>query len=173
MADPSAPVPAAAADCDEELEIELVNPDQELAALITWVSELSKLAVDLSERCINLDNSGLSKLALNVTRHCLDLHGERLQSLVAEQVPRVVRLKVDAAISEVRSGRGDNQPWYVVWVGCQPGLFATYEEANDQVNSVPNTGRRRIVGRVSALAYYRHLYDTDQVMRLDLVPGVA
>jgi hypothetical protein len=55
MADPSAPLPAAAADSDEELEIELVNPDQELAALITRLSELSKLAVDLSERCIDLD----------------------------------------------------------------------------------------------------------------------
>lgn len=54
MADPSAPVPAAA-DSDEELEIKLVNPDQELAALVTRVSELSKLAVDLSERCIDLD----------------------------------------------------------------------------------------------------------------------
>lgn len=55
MADPTAPVPTADTDDSSELEVKVVNPDEELAALVTQVSELSKLAVDLSERCIDLN----------------------------------------------------------------------------------------------------------------------
>ncbi|KAJ7714238.1 hypothetical protein B0H14DRAFT_2644520 [Mycena olivaceomarginata] len=51
------------------------TPAQEWAALISQVAALSKLAVDMAERCINIDahlDKVLSKIALSVTRNCLD-----------------------------------------------------------------------------------------------------
>ncbi|KAJ6614468.1 hypothetical protein B0H10DRAFT_1950603 [Mycena sp. CBHHK59/15] len=48
------------------------TPEQELAALVSQVAALSKIALDM-------------------TRHCLDIN---------EKLPRVVRAQVDAAIAE-------------------------------------------------------------------------
>ncbi|KAJ7301353.1 hypothetical protein DFH08DRAFT_978831 [Mycena albidolilacea] len=100
------------------------NSKEELAALVSQVTALSKLAVDLSERCINVDDKALSKLALEVTRHCIDIHNK---------IPHVVRVQVDAAVAfyhnaptffeniaptpdemdaEYPPGREDNQAWY-------------------------------------------------------------
>ncbi|KAF8187857.1 hypothetical protein K438DRAFT_1972561 [Mycena galopus ATCC 62051] len=134
----SAPVPNAA------------TPDLELAALLTQVTALSKLAVDVTHWSLDLNDKALSKLALDMTRHCIDIN---------DKLPRIVRAQVAAALSELRAalgfyqgiaptpsqldalfppGRGDNQTWYVICIGCQPGLYATPEEADDQVLGVPD-----------------------------------
>ncbi|KAJ7792841.1 hypothetical protein B0H14DRAFT_3498762 [Mycena olivaceomarginata] len=147
------------------------SPEEELAALVTQVATLSKLAVDLSEQCIDADDKALSKLALEVTRHCIDIN---------DKIPRVVQVQVDAAVAVFRKtpafyeniaptpdemeveyppGRGDKQVWYVVCVGRQPGFYTTYEEAEDEVDGVPRGHRRRVPGRIAALAYYRQMYE--------------
>ncbi|KAJ6548274.1 hypothetical protein B0H10DRAFT_2101155 [Mycena sp. CBHHK59/15] len=140
------------------------TPEQELAALVSQVAALSKIALDM-------------------TRHCLDIN---------EKLPRVVRAQVDAAIAEhtpatafyeetaptpdqleaqFPPGRGDSQAWYVVCTGRQPGLYASADEADEQVSGVPHQHRRKLTGRGPALAYYRQLYELGQVMRLTEIPG--
>ncbi|KAJ7866847.1 hypothetical protein B0H14DRAFT_3442239 [Mycena olivaceomarginata] len=129
-----------------------------------------------------LVDKAMSKLALDMTRHCIDL---------TDKIPRVVRAQVEAAVAEVHppvafsqgiaptpaqleaqfpSGRGDNQAWYVVCIGRQPGLYATADEADAQVLGVPDQYRRKVVGRIPALAYYRQMYDLQRVMRLTEIP---
>ncbi|KAJ6528818.1 hypothetical protein B0H19DRAFT_1083162 [Mycena capillaripes] len=142
------------------------TPKQELAALIAQVAELSKTALD-------------------VTRHCIDLN---------ERIPRVVRAQVDAAIGQLTPapafvqgvaptpaeleaafppGRSDSQAWYVVCVGRQPGMYATFEEADAQVLGVPGQKRRKMTGRGPALAYYRQMYAQNDVMLLREIPGLV
>jgi hypothetical protein len=68
------------------------NSKEELAALVSQVAVLSKLAIDLSDASMStvgffffgfppylthlVVDKALSKLALEVTRHCIDIHGE-------------------------------------------------------------------------------------------------
>ncbi|KAJ7774397.1 hypothetical protein B0H14DRAFT_2965332 [Mycena olivaceomarginata] len=166
MANPTSQAPTAA------------TPQQDLAALVSQVAALSILAVNITQRCVDTEEKAMSKLALDMTRHCIDL---------TDKIPRVVRAQVEAAIAEVSPptafvqgvaptpaqleaqfplGRSDNQAWYVVCIGRQPGLYATPDEADAQVLGVPNQSRRKVVGRVPALAYYRQMYDLQRVMRL-------
>ncbi|KAK7040426.1 hypothetical protein R3P38DRAFT_3180138 [Favolaschia claudopus] len=64
-------------------------------------------------------------------------------------------------------GNGDNQTWYVVCVGRMPGLYPDADSANAQVLGVPDQSRRKVSGRVAALAYYRQMYEDNKVMRLN------
>jgi hypothetical protein len=44
------------------------------------------------------------------------------------------------------------------------------EEAEDEVTGVPRGYRRRVPGRIAALAYYRQMYDQGKVRRLNEEP---
>ncbi|KAJ6494479.1 hypothetical protein C8R45DRAFT_927658 [Mycena sanguinolenta] len=159
------------------------TPEQELAALVSRVAAVAKLAVNVSNRCLDVHDTETSKLALEITRQCID---------IGDKIPQVVRTHVDAALEDARpptpafyeyvaptpaevdekvpEARSDNQTWHVVCVGRQPGLYATYEEADDQVRGVPDQSRRKVVGRDPALAYYRHMYEHGKVTRLTETP---
>ncbi|KAF8190202.1 hypothetical protein K438DRAFT_1971082 [Mycena galopus ATCC 62051] len=134
----------------------------------------------MSHRAVDLEDKVLSKLALDMTRHCIEIH---------DKLPRVIRAQVDATLGESRAfyqgiastpaqlealfppSRGDNQTWYVVCIRCRPGLYATSEEADAEVLGVPDQSRRKVTGRVAALAYYRQMYEQQKVMRLTEVPN--
>ncbi|KAJ6596598.1 hypothetical protein B0H10DRAFT_2232385 [Mycena sp. CBHHK59/15] len=141
------------------------TPDEEMAALLAQVAALSKLALD-------------------VTRHCININ---------DQIPRVIRAQVDKAVAEIHPaspefvlgitptpdeleakfppGHGDNQTWYVVCVGRRPGLHATSEEADAQVLGVPHQFRRKKDSHVEALAFYRHKHSLGEVMQIsEVVP---
>jgi hypothetical protein len=49
-------------------------------------------------------------------------------------------------------------------------LLSPSDEADAQVLGVPDQSRRKVVGRVPALAYYRQMYDLQRVMRLTEIP---
>ncbi|KAJ7312216.1 hypothetical protein DFH08DRAFT_822254 [Mycena albidolilacea] len=174
---------------------DLPAPAQQLDALLADVSALSKLALDIVQRSINLDDKVVSRLAVDLTRHSVAINN---------QIPQVVHSHVDVAIAEIRRtlsftvsfpisveilpaarvfyqgtaptpaeldtlfplGQGDNKAYHVVCVGQAPGLYDTVEEANEQVHGVPAQNRRRVVGRLSALAYYQQMFDAQRVMAL-------
>ncbi|KAJ7886565.1 hypothetical protein B0H14DRAFT_3431142 [Mycena olivaceomarginata] len=158
----SAPVPTA------------TSPEQQLEALISQVTAMSMLAVDFSERCIDVHDKEMSRSALDIARQCIDINAK---------IPRVVRAHVDAAVDELRSptpafyehiaptpdeiaasvptGQGDNQMWYVVVLDAD--LACMPPHAEDEVRGVPRGSCRKVLGRVSALAHYRQMYDTGKV----------
>ncbi|KAJ7801178.1 hypothetical protein B0H14DRAFT_3783990 [Mycena olivaceomarginata] len=174
---------------------DLPTPAQQLDALLAEVLALSKLALDIVQRSIDLDNKVVSKLAVDLTRHSVAINN---------QIPQVVRSHVDAEIAEIRRtlsftisfpisvdilpaarvfyqgtaptpaeldtlfplGQGDNKAYHVICVGRAPGLYDTVEEANEQVNGVPAQNHCRVVGCLSALAYYCQMFDTQKVMAL-------
>jgi hypothetical protein len=50
-------------------------------------------------------------------------------------------------------------------------IYLCSDEADEQVTGVPHQHRRKMTGRVPALAYYRQLHGLGQVMRLTEIPG--
>ncbi|KAJ7863779.1 hypothetical protein B0H14DRAFT_2574719 [Mycena olivaceomarginata] len=188
----SADLPTTAA---PDQQTDLPSPAHQLDALLTDVSALSKLALDIVQRSIDLDDKVVSKLALDLTRHSVAINN---------QIPQVVRSHVDAIMANIRHtlsslyhslspvdtlsaarvfyqdiaptpakldalfppGQGDNKAYHVVCVGRVPGLYETVEEANEQIDGVPTQSRRRVVGRLSALAYYRQMFDAKKVLAL-------
>ncbi|KAJ6479854.1 hypothetical protein C8R45DRAFT_1156097 [Mycena sanguinolenta] len=152
------------------------SPEQELAALVSQVMAMSMLAVSFSRRCIDVHDKEMSKSALDIAQQCID---------ISTKIPRVVRAHVDAAEDQFRpptpafyehiaptpdqmdarlpAGRGENQVWYVVCVGRNPGLYAAADDADEEVRGVPNHSRLKVTGRAAALAHYRQMYDNGKV----------
>ncbi|KAJ7834045.1 hypothetical protein B0H14DRAFT_2591104 [Mycena olivaceomarginata] len=110
---------------------------QQLDALLAEVLALSKLALDIVQRSIDLDDKVVSKLAVDLNRHSVAINN---------QIPQVVRSHIDAAIAEIcpahvfyqgtaptpakldalfPPGQGDNKAYHVVCVRRAPGLYDT------------------------------------------------
>ncbi|KAJ6452168.1 hypothetical protein C8R47DRAFT_1229514 [Mycena vitilis] len=133
--------------------------------------------------------AALSKLALKMTALCIDV-GERLPHVIQAQVDAKVAAALDAAMpsdpavefyrsagptpdeidAQFPQGRGDNQEWHVVCVGRNPGLYATSTEADSQVLGVPHQARKKKDNRQEALLYYRTQHGLGEVMRVSEAP---
>ncbi|KAJ7801657.1 hypothetical protein B0H14DRAFT_3489314 [Mycena olivaceomarginata] len=107
------------------------------------------------------------------------------------KIPHVVRVQVDAAVAlyhnaptffeniaptpdqmdaEYPPGRGGQSSVVHRLRWTPAGFYVTFEEAEDEVNGVPCGYRRRVAGRIAALAYYRQMYDQGKVRRLNEEP---
>ncbi|KAJ7138170.1 hypothetical protein C8R44DRAFT_868495 [Mycena epipterygia] len=128
------------------------NPAEELAALVAKVDALSKLALDMT------------KLAININ--------QAIPAVVTAQVATAVALLAPSPPAFTHSqgrtpgqmemafplGFGDQQSWYVVIVGREPGLYGSSAEADAQVNGIPGQFRQKKSNRLEALAFYCHRF---------------
>ncbi|KAJ7893423.1 hypothetical protein B0H14DRAFT_3427495 [Mycena olivaceomarginata] len=132
---------------DSNTTTNAATSEQEMAALVAKVTTLSKLALDMTRLCIDVNDN----------------------------LPALVQSQVAAAVAAVTSpgpkwyhspapspdemdamfppGYLDNVQWYVVCVGRRPRPL--YQDADDQVRGVPNQLRKRKDSRQEALLYYR------------------
>ncbi|KAJ7353249.1 hypothetical protein DFH08DRAFT_956320 [Mycena albidolilacea] len=120
--------------------------------------------------------SSLSKLALDLTRLCIEIN---------DDVPHIVKSHVDAAVAKAAPkfyhsaapapdelealfppGYGDSITWYVVCVGRRPSLYASFADADDQVRGVPKQSCKKKDSRQEALLYYRAQYDLGECERV-------
>ncbi|KAJ7212393.1 hypothetical protein B0H12DRAFT_1079449 [Mycena haematopus] len=58
-----------------------------------------------------------------------------------------------------------SRPWWVVYVGREPGLYSTVEDADVQIKNCPNQQYRRKASKQEALAFYRQKYDAGEVSK--------
>ncbi|KAJ7701630.1 hypothetical protein B0H14DRAFT_3527593 [Mycena olivaceomarginata] len=65
---------------------------------------------------------------------------------------------------EYPPGRGDNQAWYVICVGRQPGFYVTSRKRKTKSPVVPRAIPPPGCRGVSALAYYRSVYDQGKLL---------
>ncbi|KAJ7686239.1 hypothetical protein B0H17DRAFT_1204448 [Mycena rosella] len=158
------------------------NPQAEMDALTAKVAQLTTMCLDMTKLCIDVLSPGvaLSKQALEMTALCLDVKGlvppafiaaaqHAAVIIVAASVapPPTIRsgfqgVALTPAQLEAKfgpAGLGDDLPWQVVCIGREPGLYASVDDANDQLNRVPNQFRAKKQTRVEALAFYRHRYE--------------
>ncbi|KAJ7694606.1 hypothetical protein B0H17DRAFT_1199136 [Mycena rosella] len=169
------------------------NPQAEMDALTAKVSELTKLSLEITKLCIEVQGVSpaiaLSKKALDMTALCLDVkacippafisaaHAAAAAAVVPAAPPlrdplwvQGTAITPDELEAQFGPGLGDNLPWQVVCIGREPGLYASVDDANDQLNGVPNQFRQKKSTRLEALAFYRHRYSCGKVEKWTEVP---
>ncbi|KAJ7707187.1 hypothetical protein B0H16DRAFT_1746581 [Mycena metata] len=132
------------------------TPEQELAALVAQFSDLTKLAVAMTQHCVHLQERLPAVVAMHVD-------ALKARAMEFEQGTTVTP---DELESRFPPGVGDNATWYVVIVGREPGMYLSSTEADDQVKGVPNMSRLKKSSRREALDFYRHQYNHHEVMKL-------
>ncbi|KAJ6610571.1 hypothetical protein B0H10DRAFT_2224845 [Mycena sp. CBHHK59/15] len=141
------------------------SPEQELAALVAKVAMLSKMSLDMMSLCIDVQGQILKVVASHVA------------AVVAVVTPPNPEFIQGVARSPTQldglfpPGVGDFQAWYVVCVGREPGLYASFAEANAQVLGVPNQFRQKKSSRAEALTFYRLKYGRGEVEKWTEAPS--
>ncbi|KAJ7478927.1 hypothetical protein FB451DRAFT_1395542 [Mycena latifolia] len=135
------------------------TPAEELVALVAKVTAMSRQALDLTVKCLDVSHELPRVVAAQVAAAVADFTSD--VAFVEEVAPTPDEL--DALFPP---GTGDSQTWYVVSIGRQPGLYASPHDADDQVRGVPHQGRRKKDGRAEALAYYRTMYENNLVRKM-------
>ncbi|KAJ6451462.1 hypothetical protein C8R45DRAFT_1113578 [Mycena sanguinolenta] len=175
MADTSTQVPTAS------------SPEHEMKVLLSQVTALSQLGLNISHRALDMNCEYL--LALEVVRHSIEIKDpagrdrpSRCSSSYVFFFSYLSRLIFFSAetpafyewesptpsdvAEKLPTNFGDQMPLYVVWVGRQPEIHASSDQAEDQVRGVPSGSRRKITGRAAALAYYQQMYEDGKVICL-------
>ncbi|KAJ7655489.1 hypothetical protein B0H17DRAFT_1146427 [Mycena rosella] len=159
------------------------NPQAEMDALTAKVAQLTTMCV--------VPGVALSKQALEMTALCLDVKGLVPPAFIAAAqhaaviiaaasvapLPHDLLWVQGVALTPAQleakfgpGGLGDDLPWQVVCIGREPGLYASVDNTNDQLNGVPNQFRAKKQTRVEALAFYRHRYEAGKVQKWNEVP---
>ncbi|KAJ7797374.1 hypothetical protein B0H14DRAFT_3493785 [Mycena olivaceomarginata] len=127
MADlqPTLPAWSPAAELPEAQNTPL-SPAEELAALRSKVSSLSKLAWDLTYDVPRIVKS----------------HADAAVAKAAPKFYHSAALAPDELDTLFPAGYGDNIHWHVVCVGRRPGLYASAADADDQIRGVPKQSHK-------------------------------
>ncbi|KAJ6539874.1 hypothetical protein DFH09DRAFT_1323424 [Mycena vulgaris] len=143
------------------------TPAQELAALVAKVAALFKLALEMMKLTMDIDDAIPNVVASQVAEAVA-----ATQPLVPQFVEGVASTpaQMDAMFPP---GFGDHQPWYVVIVGREPGLYGSSVRADAEVNGVPGQFRQKKSSRIEALAFYRNRYNDNAVIKLNEVVVAA
>ncbi|KAJ7116914.1 hypothetical protein C8R44DRAFT_738784 [Mycena epipterygia] len=135
----------------------------ELAALVAKVDALSKLALDMTKLTIDINTAipvaVTAQVALVTPPAPAFVHGH-------PRTPGQMEIAFPA-------GTGDQQSWYVVTVGREPGLYGSSAEADAQVTGIPGQFRQKKSNRLEALAFYRHRYLDGAVSKINPAPVIA
>ncbi|KAJ6500298.1 hypothetical protein DFH09DRAFT_1336192 [Mycena vulgaris] len=166
------------------------TPTPEMDALIATVAELTELSAEMTRLCIAVQRAvptiALSRVSLDMTSRCLDLRSPPLSLWQLGLVPppqaidqsdwiwtRGIAATPEQLEASFPPGVGHDLPWQVVCIGCEPGLYASADEANSQITGVPNQFRQKKSTRLEALAFYRHRYNAGKVQRWNPVAPEA
>ncbi|KAJ7195412.1 hypothetical protein B0H12DRAFT_1245565 [Mycena haematopus] len=150
---------------EEELDPALAP--QQLAELVSKVTSLSKMTVDMTRLCIDINADLPVVLKAQVAAD------------VALATPAAPRFYHSAALAPDEldklfpPGYGDNLAWHVVCVGRRPGLYASSADADDQVRGIPNQSRKKKDSRQEALFYYRTQYTLGECERVSEAPPAS
>ncbi|KAJ6554109.1 hypothetical protein B0H10DRAFT_1967952 [Mycena sp. CBHHK59/15] len=131
-----------------------LSPEEELQALIANVAQLAKQSVALTKMCRDLQEE-LPGIIARIARP-----RPSTDAIFVRGVPKApVQVEL-----ETRSAQdGNSIAWYVVWIGREPGLYASIEDADVQVKGCPNQQYRRKTGKREALQFYAQLYEGGKV----------
>ncbi|KAJ7921489.1 hypothetical protein B0H13DRAFT_2318386 [Mycena leptocephala] len=68
-------------------------------------------------------------------------------------------------VAENADAHNGSRSWWVVFVGREPGIYSTLEEANLQIKGCPGQECRCKGSKAEALAYYRMQYEGNLVQK--------
>ncbi|KAJ7649205.1 hypothetical protein B0H17DRAFT_1215419 [Mycena rosella] len=147
-----------------------------VAAVVPGVA-LSKKALEMTTLC--LDVKSLIPPAFIAAAHQASAFVTAVQqtavAIAAAPVHDLlwvqgVPLTPDQLEAQFPPGLGDDLSWQVVCMGREPGLYASVDDANDQVNRVPNQSREKKKSRAEALTFYCIRYGKGKVEKWNEVP---
>ncbi|KAJ7893535.1 hypothetical protein B0H13DRAFT_2339673 [Mycena leptocephala] len=147
------------------------NPQQELESLVALVAALSQMSLAMTKHCLDVQ----TKLPRVVNAAAAaGIAAPITPAVVSPTWVQLVALTPDQLDAAHPAGKlVDDIAYHVVSIGRDPGLYTSTTESDYQVLGVPDGKRRRIVGRLAALAYYRDLYDKQLVARWGPAPAPA
>ncbi|KAJ7120867.1 hypothetical protein C8R44DRAFT_877194 [Mycena epipterygia] len=158
------------------------TPTEEMDALIVQVADLSKLALKMTQHCIDLHDNiprvVVIQVAAKVAAELAALADTAAAPTTADnpasdefvELPAPTPDELDALFP---IGTGDSQVWHVVCIGREPGLYANHMDAYDQITGVPNSFRMKKSSLCEALNFYRWRYARQEVKKLVESPGPA
>ncbi|KAJ7355183.1 hypothetical protein DFH08DRAFT_954686 [Mycena albidolilacea] len=143
-----------------------ISSRAELMAAIATVDELVVRAVRLTRTAQILKNT-----AEDVARTAQDLQ-VRLPVLLDHQNEReaedhiwvraTAKSPTQVAADHANASEGQ-RPWYVVYVGREPGLYDTVEQADTQIKGCPGQQYRRKASKREAIDFYRAKFEANEV----------
>ncbi|KAJ7453518.1 hypothetical protein FB451DRAFT_1373822 [Mycena latifolia] len=102
----------------------------------------------------------LTQRSLNVSRALKEAH-EKIPGLI-DQVLHYREANdnvwVRAVAMTPEQATDGARPWWVVYIGREPGLYTTVDEATVQVKGCPNQEFRKKTSKGEALHFYESLY---------------
>ncbi|KAF8127739.1 hypothetical protein K438DRAFT_2000648 [Mycena galopus ATCC 62051] len=116
---------------------------------------------------------GLSQTAHELTRIAQDLQQivpslvDQLNELSAQDNVwvKVNDAKTPAQVEAEHASAPNDCAWYVVWVGREPGLYISVDEADAQIKGCPGQQYRKRQSKREALAVYRDKFCEGQVSK--------
>ncbi|KAJ6558710.1 hypothetical protein B0H10DRAFT_1185542 [Mycena sp. CBHHK59/15] len=152
-----------------------LSPEEELQALVTTVSLLAQRSNSLTKTCLDLQGNVWAEFSrhLLLILSCLaKLPG--IIDRIARPLPPppapsdlfvrgVHKTPVEVELENRSGPDGANIAWYVVWIGREPGIYTSVDDANTQVKGCPNQQCRRKTGKHEALQFYTQLYAVQKV----------
>ncbi|KAJ7864520.1 hypothetical protein B0H13DRAFT_2353622 [Mycena leptocephala] len=145
------------------------NPQQELESLISLVAALSQMSLAMTKHCLDVQ----TKLPRVVNAAAAAGIAAPITPAIASPTwVQLVALTPDQLDAAHPAGKlVDDIAYHVVTIGRDPAC--TPAQSDYQVLGVPDGKRRRIVGRLAALAYYRDFYDKQLVARWGPAPAAV
>ncbi|KAJ7088315.1 hypothetical protein C8R44DRAFT_892845 [Mycena epipterygia] len=149
------------------------TPAQEMDALVAQVGDLSKLALKMTQHCIDLHDNIPRVVALQVSAKVVaelaalaDAASANPDSPASEDFVEVPAPTPDELDARFPPGAADSQVWHVVCIGREPGLYANHTDAYEQMRGVPNQFRMKKSSLREALDFYRWKYAHQEVKKL-------
>ncbi|KAJ7089405.1 hypothetical protein C8R44DRAFT_892362 [Mycena epipterygia] len=128
------------------------SPDQELEVMIATIAKLTQRSAAMTRALTDVHQ----KLPGLIER----LHtGSASDAIFVRAVPKTPT-QVEHEHATAPTG---SRTWWVVYVGREPGLYTTSEEADDQVKGCPNQQYRRKANKEEALLFYTSLFNAGKV----------
>ncbi|KAJ7886285.1 hypothetical protein B0H13DRAFT_1889304 [Mycena leptocephala] len=133
----------------------LPNARQELRALIATVDKL------FSRSLATAHTAEAIKAKLSDITDSLDEEAPPPDPVFVRDVAKTPG-QVEAENAHIPNG---TRPWWVVFVGREPGIYSTVEAADLQIKGCPGQEYRRKGSKAEALSYYRMQYDGNLVKK--------
>ncbi|KAJ6614214.1 hypothetical protein B0H10DRAFT_2221524 [Mycena sp. CBHHK59/15] len=125
---------------------------QDLGALVATVAKFTVRADSLSGMGRDLQDK-LSDILDQLKKEDADDH-----LFIREPAKDPATVKAEHA-----SEPDGSRPWWVVYIGREPGLYNTIDAANAQIKGCPNQQYRRKGSKGEALLFYKLMYEDNAV----------
>ncbi|KAJ6582409.1 hypothetical protein B0H19DRAFT_1061823 [Mycena capillaripes] len=128
---------------------------QELRAVIATVDKLATCTAAIARMVENVSN----KLPGILTRLAKEAAED---NIFVRAVPKTA---AQVAVQHAQAPDGPRS-WWVVYIGREPGIYPTLEDADLQIKGCPNQQYRRKGSKKEALAYYKLLHEANEVEKM-------